>query len=561
VSLSVCCLTDAPGARIRAIFASFREVADEIVIAADSRVDEADVEQYRAVADRVLRCEFEFLEAHTAWLHKQCLGDWILRLDGDEVPSPALVAALPALTAAGEVRQYWLPRRWLDPTGEGWLDELPWSPDYQNRLVRNDESLAFSGDLHSGAQPAYPARYLREPFYHLLCELETKEERHIHSLLYELARPFQVAPGGGPFNATFYLPERFARRPPRPLPAEDRTAVDAVLDGAVPAPAPSNRLLRAPAARTGITLLESDLRMYEGEARGLFVEVGNGSGEAWPGGLEEEPRVRLSYHWRKPDGTLLVADGERSALPAPLGDTESAIAPVTVIAPSGPGRYLLEIDLVHEDVRWLGCGTTCEMEVVPPGESERNFPPRGSRLLKRRLIPRLLHRVWVGPEPVPDELDESWRRCHPDWEHRVWTDADLRSLSLPEEALDPSGLSHVVRYQVLALHGGVYVNADLEATRTFDPLLRGVQAFAAYTRPGLVGTGILGAVPGHPALSRAAELSLLTMGESPPTFLTHVLADFPDVTIFPPDLQLARARSAYSVCSTRSASGSPLPRG
>jgi hypothetical protein len=509
----------------------------------------------------VPRCEFDFLEAHTAWLHEQCSGDWILRLDGDEVPSATLIAALPALTAAQDARQYWLPRRWLDPTGEGWLDELPWSPDYQNRLVRNDENLAFSGDLHSGAQPAYPARYVREPFYHLHCALVRREQRVLHSLRYEISRPGAIAPGGGPFNATYYLPERFARRAPRPLPDDDRAAVDAVLAGREPPVIPSNRLLQARAVRTAITLLEPDLRMYQGEARGLFVEVGNGSGDAWPGGLEEEPRVRLSYHWRTADGTLLAADGERSPLPAPLEDGQSAIAPVTVIAPPEPGRYLLEIDLVHEDVRWLDSGTTADIEVVPPGETERNFPPPRPRLPRRQRIPRVLHCVWLGPEPVPAGFGESWRRHHPDWEHRVWTEAELRSLPISEEAIASAQL---VRYHVLALHGGVYVDSELEAIRPLDSLLRGVQAFAAYTHPGVVGTEVLGSVPGHPAFSRAAELSLLTLGEAPPpppTFLTHVLADFPDVTIFPPDLQLARATSAYSVCSTRSASGSPLPRG
>jgi hypothetical protein len=229
VSLSVCCLTDAPGVRIRAITEPLREVADEIVLAADARVGEADLADYRAAADRVLRREVDFLEPNLAWLHEQCSGDWILRLDGDEVPSATLIERLPALTAATDVRQYWLPCRWLDPAGSGWLDELQWPPDYHNRLVRNDESLRFVGELHSGAEPGYPARYLHEPVYHLVCALETREDRFIRSLRYEIQRPGLVAPGGGPFNATFYLPERFARRAPRPLPATDAAAVNEVL--------------------------------------------------------------------------------------------------------------------------------------------------------------------------------------------------------------------------------------------------------------------------------------------------------------------------------------------
>jgi hypothetical protein len=221
VSLSVCCLTNVSGARLRAILAPLREAADEIVVAADARTSPEEVEQYRGVADRVLRCEFELLETHLAWLHGECAGDWVLRIDGDELVSPALAAALPELTARRDMRQYWLPRRWLDRSAQGWYDELPWSPDYQNRLVRNDASLRFETRVHSGAVPQFPARYLGEPFYHLLCAVETFDERQLHSLRYELELPSLLAPGGGPLNATFYLPELFARRAPHPLPEED----------------------------------------------------------------------------------------------------------------------------------------------------------------------------------------------------------------------------------------------------------------------------------------------------------------------------------------------------
>src|SRR4051812_5993531 len=104
MTLSVCCLTDAPGLQIQAMLEPIREVADEVVIAADLRADLADVAMYEVVADRVLHCEFAILESHLAWLHGQCSGDWILRLDGDEQASPELVAVLPELIAERDIR-------------------------------------------------------------------------------------------------------------------------------------------------------------------------------------------------------------------------------------------------------------------------------------------------------------------------------------------------------------------------------------------------------------------------------------------------------------------------
>jgi hypothetical protein len=520
MTLSVCCLTDAPGPQIQAMLEPLREVADEIVIAADQRVDPVDVAAYESVADRVLRCEFTFLEAHLAWLHGECSGEWVFRLDGDEQVSPELLAVLPELIAAPDIRQYWFPRRWLDPSGRGWLDELPWAPDYHNRLVHNDASLSFEGVLHTNAVPAYPARYRSEPFYHHLCRLETREERLVHGLFYEIQRPHLPAPGGGPANARFYLPERFARRRPKAL-----------------SQGPSSR------GSSSMRLLEPDLRMTEGEVRGLFVEVTNHSGIDWPGGMDE-PLVRLSYRWREDP-----IERERTPLPAPLAQGESAIMPVTVTAPAARGRYHLQLDLVHEHVRWLEAGIGVTVEVVPRGQTQRNAPGRVQRLLGRQRIPRVLHRIWLGPEPMPEAergFGESWARHHPKWEHRLWRDDDLPEIGVPAEIIaraeSPVELADVARFLIIARHGGVYVDTDFECLRPLDPLLKGVDAFAAVQRPGEVNTALLGATAGHPAFRRAAELVIETFGRAPlpastgPPFFTHLLWDFPEVTLFPPEL-------------------------
>jgi hypothetical protein len=229
-TLSVCCLTrDAPE-RLRAIFDPLRAFACEFVIAADSRVAAAERRAYADLADRVFEVDFpDFVETHLAWVYAECSGDWILRLDGDEVPSAALLRVLPDLLKEPAIRQYWSPRRWVAPDGEGWLDELPWAPDYQNRLIRNDGHVAFSGRLHSGAEPAFPARDLREAIYHLVCALETTEERLARSQRYELMQPHRIAPGGGPFNATYYVPERSAHRQPIAFPLDDRPTIAAAL--------------------------------------------------------------------------------------------------------------------------------------------------------------------------------------------------------------------------------------------------------------------------------------------------------------------------------------------
>ena len=44
------------------------------------------------------------------------------------------------------------------------------------------------------------------------------------------------------------------------------------------------------------------------------------------------------------------------------------------------------------------------------------------------MIPRTLHQVWLGPDPIPARYMgflDGWRRLHPGWSYQLWTDGDL----------------------------------------------------------------------------------------------------------------------------------------
>ena len=144
------------------------------------------------------------------------------------------------------------------------------------------------------------------------------------------------------------------------------------------------------------------------------------------------------------------------------------------------------------------------------------------------------------------EFGRGFERLHPEWEMRLWTDADLEELGITDDerrrARSPSELSNLVRYEVLARHGGVYVDTDFEARRPLDDLLPGVELFAALELPGRAACGVVGAVPGHRAMERAARLSRQTLGlglhsadANGPYFLTLLLEQEPEATIFGAD--------------------------
>jgi hypothetical protein len=104
--------------------------------------------------------------------------------------------------------------------------------------------------------------------------------------------------------------------------------------------------------------------MAPGERRPVYLRVENRGTVSWPWGLEQEPLIRVSYHWRTPDREVLVYEGIRSPLTARLGPGESQIVPVWVDAPTAAGTYLLEFDMVHEHVRWFESPLVVEMLVA-----------------------------------------------------------------------------------------------------------------------------------------------------------------------------------------------------
>lgn len=160
------------------------------------------------------------------------------------------------------------------------------------------------------------------------------------------------------------------------------------------------------------------------------------------------------------------------------------------------------------------------------------------------IIPKTIHRIWLGGNEMPPDyvrFGESWSRHHPGWEMRLWTDDDLPPLSHPE-SLDRcrnfGEASDVLRYEVLNRFGGVYVDTDVECLRSLEPLISDATAFAAYARPGLIGSAVVGSVPGHPAITKALEVVCERAGSGSqveatgPIALTGVLKNAPDVELF-----------------------------
>ncbi len=166
-------------------------------------------------------------------------------------------------------------------------------------------------------------------------------------------------------------------------------------------------------------------------------------------------------------------------------------------------------------------------------------------------IPRVVHQIWLGPEPPPWYTMDSCRLATPGWLHAVWTDDNLPPM-VNRKVFDAFGTAYyskadVLRYEVLFRFGGVYVDADQLCLRSFDDLLGPDDAFfAGYQNLGnpdldderrratLIANAVVGASPRHPIIERVIrDIGASTEVKGPPwrtvgpAALTKAIEDTP----------------------------------
>lgn len=189
----------------------------------------------------------------------------------------------------------------------------------------------------------------------------------------------------------------------------------------------------------------------------------------------------------------------------------------------------------------LGVGFAAEYAGYRPARAD----------LGRVRIPKVIHQVWLGPEPPPVALLRSWAERHPGWEYRLWTEhtrpRPLRNEAQFNAAPRLCGKADILRYEVLLAHGGVYADADMRSLRPFTDDDRRHAFFSVYEdegrRPGLVNNCLIGCEPGSPVIAAAvdavARLTPRELAETPawvatgPTLLTKCLEGASGAHIFP----------------------------
>lgn len=117
------------------------------------------------------------------------------------------------------------------------------------------------------------------------------------------------------------------------------------------------------------------------------------------------------------------------------------------------------------------------------------------------MIPRRIHYCWFGRGEMSKTAQEcmaSWHKYMPNWEYVLWNEDNFDMTLFPYareayEARRFAFVSDVVRLYALKRFGGVYLDTDVLAYKSFDPLLK-YTAFAGFegSKHCPVGTCIIG---------------------------------------------------------------------
>jgi mannosyltransferase OCH1-like enzyme len=98
------------------------------------------------------------------------------------------------------------------------------------------------------------------------------------------------------------------------------------------------------------------------------------------------------------------------------------------------------------------------------------------------MIPKIIHHVWVGSNPLPaaeKSYIQSWKKHHPDWHFMFWGNNEIKKLEINhvcQQALHYSGNTYALQADIIRLiavntFGGFYIDTDIECFKNIDNLL------------------------------------------------------------------------------------------
>ena len=123
------------------------------------------------------------------------------------------------------------------------------------------------------------------------------------------------------------------------------------------------------------------------------------------------------------------------------------------------------------------------------------------------MIPKIIHCIWFGKGEMNDRAKlcmESWKKVMPDYEIKIWTEEDIDTeindfMKQSYKAKKYAYTADVARLWVLYLHGGIYMDTDVEVYKPLDEFL-GNEGFIGFEDTNYLSTAVIGAEPLNPVI-------------------------------------------------------------
>jgi SAM-dependent methyltransferase len=156
-----------------------------------------------------------------------------------------------------------------------------------------------------------------------------------------------------------------------------------------------------PAHTAGLELSTPLPLLVAGASAPVSVRVRNDSQLAWPA----LPTLKLGNHWRSADGSkMVVLDDGRTTLPQRIEPGGEATIDLLVAAPTAPGSYILELDMVEEGICWFA-------DRGSPTFRARVHVPRSAKTLRGRVA--AVRNQRKGPTAPAGPVEQKDQRVPP----------------------------------------------------------------------------------------------------------------------------------------------------
>lgn len=165
------------------------------------------------------------------------------------------------------------------------------------------------------------------------------------------------------------------------------------------------------------------------------------------------------------------------------------------------------------------------------------------------MIPKIIHYCWLSGDPFPPLIQQcidSWKQKLPDYQFMLWdtNQIDVNSNDWLKESFANKKYAFAadyIRFYALYHYGGIYLDADVEVLKSFDPLMEQTE-FLGEDASGDIEAAVIGVEKGCPWIKECLDYYknrhfVLPGGKfdmSPvPLLVRRVIDRYPNIKIYP----------------------------